>query len=125
MAQRCHTKQCRWRCAPREPVPHARPSACEHVLTPSNVDDKALDVRVFKAVDSQQGAQVLEALERLRTCVPSSHQLTIGVVRDLARDVQLIADAARILVTRRGGEARAPLKLVHGLDEGTNCFGDV
>lgn len=94
-------------------------------MTPSNVDDKALDVRVFKAVDSQQGAQVLEALERLRTCVPSSHQLTIGVVRDLARDVQLIADAARILVTRRGGEARAPLKLVHGLDEGTNCFGDV
>ena len=114
VAEPCDPKQGGGRDCPAEELHHRRPGCRERSLFPDNIDDQSPDVGGSEPVNHQDCAQIQQTLRRLGLRVAVCNDAPKRVVGHLARNEQLVADALRVLVLGRRGEAGTGFSFIHG-----------
>jgi hypothetical protein len=85
-------------------------------LFPDNIDDQSPDIGGGEPVNSQDCAQIQQALSRLGLRIAVRNDVPNRVVRHLARNEQLVADPLRILVLGSRSKAGSDFGFIHRSD---------
>jgi hypothetical protein len=105
-------ERCR-RHLPTKVLSHRAPCSRKVGLFPDDVDNEATNIQCDEAVNSQDLAQICQALRCLSARVSWRHDRTIGGLWHLACNEELISHAPRIPIVRCVGQACGGFSFVH------------